>query len=105
MTKIDIVERLYEKLDLPKKEVDRVVESVFDIIRETLQQEDKLMVTGFGDFIIRNKKARRGRNPQTGSDIVISPRRILTFKPSPLFKASLNQSNKKNISLKKAPLL
>jgi integration host factor subunit alpha len=92
MTKVDIVEKLYEKLDLPKKEVDKVVESVFDIIKETFQREDKLMISGFGDFIIRNKKARRGRNPQTGSDIMISPRRILTFKPSPLFKVDLNQS-------------
>lgn len=105
MTKIDIVEKLYAKLNLPKKEVDKVVETIFDIIKETFQQEDKLMISGFGDFIIRNKKARRGRNPQTGSDIMISPRRILTFKPSSVFKTSLNQSNKKNISLKKAPLL
>ncbi len=105
MTKIDVIENIYEKLDLPRKEVAKVVESAFDIIKETLQQEDKLMVTGFGDFIIRNKKARRGRNPRTGSDMVISPRRILTFKPCPMFKASLNQSNKENISLAKAPLL
>jgi len=90
MTKIDIVEMLYEKLDLPRKEVDKVVESVFDIIKETFQRENKLMISGFGDFTIRNKKARRGRNPQTGSDIMISPRRILTFKPSPVLKAGIN---------------
>jgi integration host factor subunit alpha len=105
MTKVYVIETIYEKLDLPRKEVGRVVESVFDIIKETLQQEGKLMVSGFGDFIIRNKKARRGRNPKTGSDMVISPRRIVTFKPSPMFKASLNQSKKKNISLAEAPLL
>ena len=99
MTKIDIVERLYEKLNLPKKEVDKVVESVFDIIKETFYREDKLMVSGFGDFIIRNKKARRGRNPQTGSDIIISQRRILTFKPSPLLNARLNQSESGEPSL------
>ena len=92
MTKIDIVDKLYERLDLPKKEVDKVVESVFDIIKDTLQRKDKLMISGFGDFIIRNKKARRGRNPQTGGDIMISPRRILTFKPSQLFRAGLKQS-------------
>jgi integration host factor subunit alpha len=92
MTKIDIVEKLYEKFNLLKKEVDKVVESVSDVIKETLEREDKLMISGFGDFIIRNKKARRGRNPQTGSDIMISPRRLLTFKPSPLLKAGLNQS-------------
>ena len=92
MTKIDMVERLYEKLNLPRKEVDKVLESVFDIIKETLQREDKLMISGFGDFLVRYKKARRGRNPQTGSDIRISPRRILTFKPSPLLKTGINQS-------------
>jgi integration host factor subunit alpha len=105
MTKIDVIENIYEKLGLPKREVAKVVESVFDIIKETLQQEDKLMVSKFGDFIIRNKKARRGRNPQTGSDIVISPRRVLTFKPSPVLKANLNQSERENISLAKAPVL
>jgi integration host factor subunit alpha len=99
MTKIDIVEKLYEKLHLPKKEVDKVVEFVFDIIKETFQREDKLMISGFGDFIIRNKKARRGRNPQTGSDIMISPRRILIFRPSPLFKAGLNQTGLRKSSL------
>ena len=105
MTKTDVVENLHEKLNLPRKEIAKVVDSVFDMIRETLQHEDKLMVSGFGDFIIRNKKARRGRNPQTGSDIVISPRRILTFKPSTLFKASLNQSNEKSITSVKPPVL
>ena len=99
MTKIDIVEKLYEKLGLPKKEVDKVVESVFDVIKETFQREDKLMISGFGDFIVRNKKARRGRNPLTGSDIMISPRRILTFKPSPLVRAGLNQSESGKPSL------
>ncbi len=98
MTKLDVTGIIYEKLNLPRKEIAKVVDSVFDIIGETLQKEDKLMISGFGDFIIRNKKARRGRNPQTGSDIVISPRRILAFKPSSVFKASLNQSNEKNIT-------
>ena len=105
MTKLDVIENLYEKLNLPRKEIVKVVDSVFDIIRETLQKEDKLMISGFGDFIIRNKKARRGRNPQTGSDILISPRRILTFKPSSVFKTNLNQSKQKDISSAKAPPL
>ena len=104
MTKIDVIESIYEKLNLSRKEVVRVVESVFDVIKETLQQQDKLLISGFGDFIIRNKKARRGRNLQTGSDIVITRRRVLTFKPSPVFKASLNQSNR-NTSSAEDPLL
>ena len=105
MTKIDVIENLYEKVNLPKREVAKVVESVFDIIRETLQREDKLIVSGFGNFIIRNKKARRGRNPYSGSDMVITPRRVLTFKPSPVMKASINEPKQRNISSSKTPLL
>jgi integration host factor subunit alpha len=90
MVKIDIADRVCEKVDLPKKDVAKIVETVFDIIKETLQREDKILVSGFGNFVIRNKRARRGRNPQTGGDIEISPRRILTFKPSEVLKASLN---------------
>ena len=102
MTKLDVIENLYEKLNLPRKEIVKVVDSVFDIIREILQKEDKLMVSGFGDFIIRNKKARKGRNPKTGSDIVISARRILTFKPARCSRqVSINRRRK--TSLKQKP--
>jgi integration host factor subunit alpha len=90
MTKVDIIENIYEKVGFSKKEVSKIVESVFDIIKESLQQEDKIKISGFGNFVIRKKRARRGRNPQTGSDIEITPRRILTFKPSQVLKASLN---------------
>jgi integration host factor subunit alpha len=92
MTKVDIIGHIYEEVGFPKAEVARIVESVFDIIKETLQREDKVVVSGFGRFVTRNKKARRGRNPQTGSDMEIGPRRVLTFKASPVFAASLNKS-------------
>ncbi len=91
MTKVDIIENIYEKVGFSKKEVSKIVESVFDIIKETLEHEDKIKISGFGNFVIRRKRARRGRNPQTGSDIEISPRRILTFKPSQVMKAGLNR--------------
>jgi integration host factor subunit alpha len=90
VTKVDIIENIYEKVGFSKKEVSKIVESVFDIIKESLQQEEKIKISGFGNFVIRKKRARRGRNPQTGSDIEISPRRILTFKPSQVLKSSLN---------------
>ncbi len=92
MTKADIVERVHRKVGLSKKEINSIVESVFDIIKEMLQSEDKIVISGFGKFSIRNKKARRGRNPQTGEDLEISARRILTFKPSPGFRANLKTS-------------
>ncbi len=91
MTKIDIVDKIYEKVGFPKSEVAKIVETVFDMIKETLEREDKLLISGFGNFVIRNKRARRGRNPQTGVTLEITPRRILTFKPSPVLKASLNR--------------
>ena len=91
MTKVDIVENIYEKVGFSKKEVTKIVEFIFDIIKENLQREEKIKISGFGNFVIRKKRARRGRNPQTGSDIEISARRILTFKPSQVMKGSLNR--------------
>lgn len=95
MTKIDLVEAIYEKVGFSKKEVANIVESIFDIIKEHLQKEDKIKISGFGNFVVRRKRARRGRNPQTGDDIEISPRRILTFKPSQVLKAALNRQELK----------
>ena len=92
MTKADIVERVHRKVGLSKKEINSIVESVFDIIKETLQREDKIVISKFGNFIVRNKRPRRGRNPKTGEGLEISARRILTFKPSPVFKTNLNTS-------------
>ncbi len=92
MTKIDIVEKIYEKVGFPKSEVAKIVETVFDMMKETLRREDKLLISGFGNFVIRNKRGRRGRNPQTGVTLEITPRRILTFKSSPVLKSSLNRS-------------
>jgi integration host factor subunit alpha len=91
MVKIDIVEKICGKEGFSNKEATKIVETLFDIIKETLQREDKVSVSGFGNFVIRNKRARRGRNPQTGGDIEITPRRILTFKPSAVLKANLNR--------------
>ncbi len=90
MTKVDIVDKIYEKVDFPKGEAAKIVETIFDIIKETLRHEDKMVISGFGNFVIRNKRARRGRNPQTGDNLEIAPRRVLTFKSSPVLKAGLN---------------
>jgi len=91
MTKIDIVDKICEKAGFRNKEGAKIVETVFDIIKETLQREDKILISGFGNFVTRNKRARRGRNPKTGVDIEITPRRILMFKPSEVLKDSLNR--------------
>jgi len=91
MTKADIVERVYEKVGgFSKKEAADAVECVFDAIKESLEVGHKMKISGFGNFVVRAKKARIGRNPQTGDEITISARRVLTFKPSQVLKSVLN---------------
>ncbi|MEI8356849.1 MAG: integration host factor subunit alpha [Deltaproteobacteria bacterium] len=90
MTKADMVEKIYEKIGFSKKESAELVETVFDIIKTTLEQGEKIKIAGFGNFIIKEKADRRGRNPQTGDEITISARKILTFKPSQVLKAAIN---------------
>jgi integration host factor subunit alpha len=63
---------------------------VFDIMKTTLEDGDKIKIAGFGNFVVKDKATRRGRNPQTGDEIEISSRRILTFKPSQVLKAAIN---------------
>ena len=92
MTKADMVERVHKKVGLPKKDINSIVEFVFDIIKETLQREDKIVISKFGNFIVRKKRPRQGRNPQTGEDLEITARRVLTFKPSEVLRAGLNSS-------------
>jgi integration host factor subunit alpha len=90
MTKADIVERIYEKVGFSKKEATDVVESIFEIIKAHLERGEKIKISGFGNFVLNTKRPRKGRNPQTGEEIVISGRRVLSFKPSPVLKKAIN---------------
>jgi integration host factor subunit alpha len=90
VTKADIIESVYEKVGFSKKEAAEIVEMVFDTIKETLERGEKIKISGFGNFIVRDKKSRVGRNPQTGEEIEISARRVLTFRPSQVLKNALN---------------
>ena len=90
MTKIDIIQNVYEKLGFSKKESADIVESVFDIIKESLALGERVKISGFGNFMVKEKRARRGRNPQTGQEISITARRVLTFKSSQVLRKSLN---------------
>jgi integration host factor subunit alpha len=91
MTKADIVEKVCIATYLTKKEAAVVVESVFDLVKSTLEAGENIKIAGFGNFEVKEKAARRGRNPQTGEVIEITPRRVLTFKPSQVLKKSLNE--------------
>ncbi|NLY93240.1 MAG: integration host factor subunit alpha [Myxococcales bacterium] len=91
MTKAEIIDSVYEKVGgFSKKEAAEVVEAVFDAMKEVLAQGEKIKLSGFGNFVVREKAARVGRNPQTGEEIVIAARRVLTFKPSQVLKEALN---------------
>ncbi|MBI5888377.1 MAG: integration host factor subunit alpha [Deltaproteobacteria bacterium] len=97
MTKADIVEKLYEKVGFSKKDVSHVVEEIFECIKTTLETGDKVKISGFGNFSVRQKRARRGRNPQTGGEITIEKRRVMTFKPSQLLKKAINTPQSKAV--------
>lgn len=92
MTKADIVEIVFEKVGFSKKDVSAVIEDIFECIKNTLEKGEKVKVSGFGNFTIRQKRARRGRNPQTGSEITIDERRVMTFKASQILKKSINSA-------------
>ena len=92
MTKADIVEMIYERVGFSKKESAELVETVFDVIKDALVGGEKVKFSGFGNFIVREKKARKGRNPQTGAEIQLEARRVLTFKPSLVLKNALNDT-------------
>jgi len=86
MTKADIVSEVYEKVGLSKKEATDIVETVLDTIKDTLKTGETVKIAGFGNFVIRDKGSRKGRNPKTGENIEITPRKVVTFKPSMIFK-------------------
>jgi len=81
LTKADLAEKLYEDLGLNKREAKEIVEMLFNEISETLQHNEQVKLSGFGNFDLRDKGERPGRNPKTGEEIPISARRVVTFKP------------------------
>jgi integration host factor subunit alpha len=92
MTKAEIVQALYNRVGgFSRKESAELVDLVFEMMKETLGRGEKIKVSGFGNFVLRDKRQRPGRNPQTGQPINISERRVLTFKASQILKQALNQ--------------
>lgn len=94
LTKADLVDSIHEKIGFSKKEAADIVELIFDTIKGALTDGDKIKISGFGNFVVREKRARTGRNPQTGQAIEISARRVLTFKPSQVLRSEVNDTLK-----------
>lgn len=93
MTKADLVEKIFEKIGLSKKEAQDIIEILFDTMKQAFIEGESVKISGFGTFNVRKKMARRGRNPKTGEDLEISPRRVITFRASNQLKASMEKEN------------
>jgi integration host factor subunit alpha len=86
LTKADLAEMLFNELGLNKREAKEIVEMFYDEISTALESNDQVKISGFGNFELRDKKSRPGRNPKTGEEIPISARRVVTFKPGQKLK-------------------
>jgi integration host factor subunit alpha len=93
MTKLEIVNVLYEKLGFSKRECAHIVDTFFEVIKGTLSKGENVKLSGFGNFVVKDKKSRRGRNPQTGTEIEISQRRVVNFRLSQVLKDDINNKN------------
>ncbi len=90
LTKHDIVEKIQTELGLLRNKSVEVTESLLEIIKGTLESGDDVLVSGFGKFCVKEKKARKGRNPATGGDLMLKPRRVVTFKWSGKLREKVN---------------
>ncbi len=92
LTKADLVGRICKQELLNKAESVRAVESLLEIIKERLEAGENVLISGFGKFCIKDKRARRGRNPHTGEDLILDARRVVTFRPSGVLRKKLNEN-------------
>lgn len=90
LTKERITDNVYNQVGLSKNQSQRVVESLLELIKQTLAQGENLLVSGFGKFVVKNKAARRGRNPQTKEDLQLGARRVVVFRASGVLRRKLN---------------
>jgi integration host factor subunit alpha len=90
LTKKDIVEQIQAQLDFPKNKSQATAEFLLELIKANLEVGDDVLVSGFGKFCVKEKKERKGRNPATGNDLMLKPRRVVTFKCSGQLRDKVN---------------
>ena len=90
LTKNDIVHSVYTQLGIPKKRSVEVVETLLEIIKKSLANGEDILISGFGKFCVKNKRERKGRNPQTSEDMILKPRRVVTFRCSGVLRDKIN---------------
>ncbi|PZO66546.1 MAG: integration host factor subunit alpha [Paracoccus denitrificans] len=94
LTRMDLAEAVFREVGLSRHESSQMVETVLDLISDALVQGEQVKISSFGTFSIRDKNERVGRNPKTGEEVPITPRRVLTFRPSHLMKDRVAAGNK-----------
>lgn len=94
LTKADIIEEIHENCALTKSKSAEVTESILDIIKKNLESGEDVLLSGFGKLCVKEKRKRRGRNPQTGEDLMLDGRRVITFKCSPVLREKMNRTGK-----------
>lgn len=92
LTKEQIINAVYEKTQMPKSRSREVVESVLEIIKDTLANGEDILISGFGKFMVKNKRQRRGRNPQTNQDLQLRARKVVVFKTSGVLRTNINNN-------------
>lgn len=90
LTKEKLVVNIHTALDIPKAEARIILDRAFEVMKTALADGEDILISGFGKFVIRKKKLRRGRNPQTGADLMIDPRQVVTFRTSGVLKRRIN---------------
>jgi integration host factor subunit alpha len=90
LTKIQIVELIQNQTGFSKNKSSEIVETVLEIVKSTLASEEDVMISGFGKFCVKQKNERKGRNPATGEDLLLSPRKVVTFKCSGKLRDRIN---------------
>ncbi|HIJ84831.1 MAG: integration host factor, alpha subunit [Magnetococcales bacterium] len=92
LTKLDLANAVYRSLDSSRSDAAAMVDEVFELIRNQLESGETVKLPGFGNFQVRRKSARRGRNPKSGEEVEISARRVVTFKPSAILRKRVNNA-------------
>jgi len=94
LTKADLVSRIYRGKKLSKVESVQAIESLLKILKDRLEAGENVLISGFGKFSVKDKISRRGRNPHTGKDLILGPRRVVTFRPSGVLRQKINEKTK-----------
>jgi integration host factor subunit alpha len=97
LTKEKIINDIYHNVGLSKAQSRTVVERLFEIIKGTLEIGENILISGFGKFVVREKAARRGRNPQTTEDLHLRARRVVIFKTSGVLRKKINETSKSSL--------